>query len=177
MSLRNRNGVAMEWLPVSLRQSSSGHENSVSTALSSMLLTKAALCTSASVLFPRMRCGSAEIWVPLSGKTRSWFASQDSSALCPARLQLRPQHGERKQRDQEGQVIPKRELVPKQVVVRNEEHEQGGTSNLHGRAVGFRDRRNDKAAANGRHRAQYEPGHHHSEREIEGNFRLMIVRP
>src|SRR4051794_15119994 len=102
MSLRNRNGVAMELLPVSLRQSSSGHENSVSTALSSMLLTKAALCTSASVLFPRMRCGSAEIWTLSPHKIRRCSGHRASSTHCPARLQHCPESGEREQRDQEG---------------------------------------------------------------------------
>src|SRR6266404_6812604 len=117
MSLLNRDGAVVALVPFSSKRSSTGHENSVSTALSSMLLTKATLCTSASVLFPQMRCGSAEIWAPLPGKTRPGLASRASSTLCPARLPLRPNHGERKQRDQEGQVIPKRELVPEQVVV------------------------------------------------------------
>jgi len=51
------------------------------------------------------------------------------------------------------------------------------SGDLDSRAVDFRDPRNHKAAANGREGAQYEPGYHHPEGEIEGGFGLMVVRP
>ena len=74
-------------------------------------------------------------------------------------------------------MIPNRELIPEQVVVGYEEHEQGDTSDFDSRAVDFRDPRNHEAAADGRDGAQCEPGYHHPGGEIEGRFGLMVVRP
>jgi len=103
-------------------------------------------------------------------------AASDHRAL-PRRLQHRSQHGEREQGDQESQVIPNGELVPKQVVIRNEQCQQHDSKNHCCRPPAVRDPRSDKSARNRSHCPQDEPGQLHPEGKVKGGFRLMVVRP
>ena len=92
-------------------------------------------------------------------------------------FQHRTEQGEREQGGQEGQVIPNRELLPKQVMIRDEKHEQQDSKSYCRRTAPVCDPRSDKSAANRSQRPEGEPDQLHPKGKIESGFCLMIVRP